>query len=134
VKKLVFVASPVRPIPEAYFAELFPDPDSWERRCWWREKLEFNLSKARQYCKLVVEEGCCPIAPHLVFTQFLDEDKPSDRKLGIELGLFYLIKADELWYWDKPSEGMKKEIEFAYKNNIIVVYKGLNPEHEILPL
>jgi hypothetical protein len=124
VKKLIFVASPVRPIPEPHILRYFPDPDSWQRRHWWKDKLQSNLNKAKDYCKLVIAEGHCPLAPHLIFPQFLDEEHPADRELGIELGLTYILKADELWYWDKPSDGMQKEIRFAYKNNVQIVYKG----------
>lgn len=125
-KKLIFIASPVRPIPEPHILRYFPDPDSWERRQWWHDKFNANLEKARRYCKLVIEEGHCPIAPHLIFPQFLNEEKAEDRALGITLGLTYILCSDELWYWDKPSEGMQKEIQFAYKNGIEVVYKGTN--------
>lgn len=126
MKKLIFVASPVRPIPDAHILRYFPDPDSWQRRQWWREKFEANLNKAREYCKVVIQEGHCPIAPHLIFPQFLNEEDPVDREAGIALGLTYILKADQLWYWDKPSEGMQKEIKFAHKNNVEIVYKGPN--------
>ena len=40
-----------------------------------RGDMEANIRSARQYCEYVVKEcGAIPIAPHIYFTQFLDDD------------------------------------------------------------
>ena len=33
-----------------------------------------NTEKAKDYCRFAVEKGNVPIAPHLLFPQFMDEE------------------------------------------------------------
>lgn len=81
-----------------------------------------NLTNAAGYCREVVEQwpDVIPIAPHIYFTQFLNDNKPSERSLGLEMGLALLDLCDELWVYgiDNPSEGMKAEIEYAKEHDI----------------
>ncbi len=72
-----------------------------------------NLIKAREYCKLVMAAGFIPIAPHLIYPQFLDDHDKAQRNAGLEAGLLLLRKCDELWYWGEETEGMTKEIELS---------------------
>ena len=76
-----------------------------------------NIEKAKQYCIHVINEGGVPIAPHLLFTQFLDDSVPHERKLGLDLGLALLKYCDEVWVFGDVSEGMKREIEKAEELN-----------------
>lgn len=78
------------------------------------EELEFNKKVARYFCREVIEEGNVPVAPHLYYTQFLDNDYPEDRKAGLHLGLADLRESKEflLVIVDGViSDGMKGEIE-----------------------
>ena len=87
-----------------------------------RGDYEKNIAKARAYCRVIVTfyPDVIPIAPHLYFTQFLDDGKPNERSLGMEDGLALLDICDEIWVFgpDNPSEGMKAEIDYAHKNGI----------------
>lgn len=87
-----------------------------------RGDYEQNIQKARAYCRVIVTfyPDVIPIAPHLYFTQFLDDGKPNERSLGMEAGLALLDMCDEIWVFglDNPSEGMKAEIDYAHKNGI----------------
>ena len=77
------------------------------------EQLEFNRNVARHFCKQVINEGKKPVAPHLYYTQFLDEDNPQERELGLFLGITELHEAQEylLVVIDGViSEGMEKEL------------------------
>ena len=71
-----------------------------------------NTAKTREYCRFAVDEGQVPVAPHLMFPQFMDEEK--ERELALQMDLVLLEKCDELWVFGREwSEGMKAEIEVA---------------------
>lgn len=86
----------------------------------YRGDVERNVSNARRYCRLAVDEGCIPIAPHIYFTQFLDDADERQRTTGIEAGIELLLECDEVWVFGEPTEGMRKEIECAQYNDIPV--------------
>lgn len=89
-RKLIYVASPLR------------------------GNYEKNMAKARQYCKYVANRGHIPYAPHLLFTQFMDDTIPEERAAGIAMGKEMLKRCDELWVFGEViSEGMASEIELA---------------------
>lgn len=80
-----------------------------------------NLINARNYCKYVIRRGHIPIAPHIYFTQFLNDGIKEQRELGTLLGRKLLKECRELWVFGPGiTEGMEQEIEFALKNNIKV--------------
>ena len=56
--------------------------------------IENNIEKAKCYARFVVKErGAIPIAPHIYFTQFLDDTLPEDRAFGTRAGLMLLSAA-----------------------------------------
>ena len=90
MKKLVFISSPLR------------------------GDIEGNIKKANKYCKMAVEEGVIPLAPHTIFTQFLDDGIYEERRLGMMLGIELLTHCTELWVCGCCiSEGMQWEIAYA---------------------
>lgn len=65
-----------------------------------------------------------PLAPHLYFTQMLNDDQLFERFLGMAYGSLWLDEADEMWViGTELSEGMKQELEYARKKNIPVTMK-----------
>ena len=88
-----------------------------------------NVKKAREYCGFVAKVcGAVPVAPHIYFTQFLDDAVPEQRTFGRMVGLQLLSECDELWYFgDQITRGMTDEICFAIENGISVRYV---PEHQ----
>ena len=48
--------------------------------------IERNTRRARDFCRFAVSENCIPIAPHLLFPQFMEESDPEQRRLGIFFG------------------------------------------------
>lgn len=78
-----------------------------------RGDVETNTSNARRYCHLAFEQGGIPFAPHLLFTQFLDDSKAVERDAGICMGLKMLELCDELWSFGQPTKGMLMEIARA---------------------
>ncbi len=85
---------------------------------------ENNIEKAKSYARFVAKDcGAIPIAPHIYFTQFLDDTMPEERAFGTMAGLLLLTECDELWYFgDRVSQGMVKEIIAAKEQNIPVRY------------
>jgi len=79
---------------------------------------ERNTEKARGYCRLAVSKGYIPLAPHLHYPQFMDDDDQSQRELGLKFAFILLGKCDELWAFGSPTEGMSREIAKARKRNI----------------
>lgn len=76
--------------------------------------VENNTAAARRYSRFAVEKGCIPIAPHLLFTQFLDDGNPKERELGLFFGNAILSKCAEMWvFGSRISEGMEAEIKRA---------------------
>ena len=89
-----------------------------------RGDVEGNIAMARAYCEYVAKEfGNMPIAPHIYFTQFLNDNIESEREFGIQAGLSLLTECDELWYFgDQITRGMTDEICKAIGNGIKVQY------------
>ena len=87
-----------------------------------RGDYEANLQKARNYCleAMTAWPDVIPIAPHVYFTQFLEDTIPTERSLGLAAGIALLDMCDEIWVFglDNPSEGMKGEIEYAKEHEI----------------
>ena len=88
-----------------------------------RGNIKQNIEKAKEYCRFVISKGHIPYAPHIYFTQFLDDTKEVDRKTGMEEGIWWLTLCKEIWVFGKEiSEGMQKEIDFAKKNSMVIKY------------
>ena len=98
--KKIFVCSPYRPLAETE-----------ESR---KVELESNLHRAKTACRILTTLGFMPLAPHLYFTTFLEDEVKRERENGIRLGLQWLEEADEVWvFGDTISEGMAVEIARA---------------------
>jgi hypothetical protein len=77
-----------------------------------------NVENARRYCRFAFEQGCIPIAPHLLFTQFLDDNNPKERELGLHFGNVLMSQCREVWVFGKiVSPGMDAEIRRARWKN-----------------
>ena len=44
-----------------------------------------NTEMARHYCRYAVDQGCIPLAPHLLLPQFLSEETERDLAISIDL-------------------------------------------------
>ena len=97
----------------------------------YRGNVEENTENARRYSlrAIIDHPDVIPIAPHLLFTQYLDDDDPEQRRIGLDAGLDLLSICDELWVYglDNPSEGMAAEIAMA-KELAIPIRDGFNLE------
>ena len=77
-----------------------------------------NIQRAQRYCRMAVDEGYMPIAPHLFYPQFLDDDDSEERTLGMTFGLALLDLCDEIWVFGEPTPGMAVEIAFTAERHI----------------
>lgn len=85
--------------------------------------MEGNMEKARHYCRFAVRNGAIPLAPHLLFPQFMDDTKPAERSLAMFMDMVLLGKCDQLWVFGETiSEGMAAEIEKAEKRGMMIRY------------
>lgn len=86
---------------------------------------EKNIEYARDICAQVVREGDLPIAPHLLFPQFLEDSNEMERAIGIEAGHVMMESCDMVLVatcGDELSEGMKADIEYAANLGIPIEY------------
>ena len=82
-----------------------------------------NAERARGYCRLAVSKGYIPLAPHLLYPQFMDDDDRETRERGIFFALVLLGKCDEVWvFGERISEGMSREIAKAERRGISIRY------------
>jgi hypothetical protein len=80
--------------------------------------IEINTMRAKRYGRFAVIENAIPVIPHLMYPQFLEEDDPDERRLGIEMGLVLMSKCEEVWvFGNRISSGMGIEIKKARKWN-----------------
>lgn len=78
------------------------------------EGVEKNARFARNCCRFVCDEGHVPVAPHLYYPRFLDDNDPEERAWGLARGLGDLKGCHELWvFGDRVSDGMAGEIVLA---------------------
>ena len=85
--------------------------------------VENNTTAARRYSRFAVEQGYIPIAPHLLFPQFLNDDSYRERQLGLFFGNAIMSKCSEVWvFGDTITSGMEEEIERAGWKNYRVRY------------
>lgn len=83
--------------------------------------VERNVKNATRYCRFAVDAGAIPLAPHLLFPQFLSEER--ERELALFMGMVLLGKCEEVWvFGDRISDGMSAEIAKAEKRNMKVRY------------
>lgn len=82
---------------------------------------ERNTFKARAFSRFAVEKKCIPLAPHLLFPQFVDEE--TERWMGLKMGIVLMGKCEQVWvFGDVISAGMAAEIEKARKQQKRIRY------------
>ena len=73
-----------------------------------------NVAAAQRYSRFAVDKGYIPVAPHLLFPQFLDDNDPKERQLGLFFGNALMSKCAEVWVFGNTiSAGMEAEIKRA---------------------
>lgn len=86
-------------------------------------EIEKNVKAAQEYSRFAVEKGYIPIAPHLLFLQFLNDANPKERQLGLFFGNALMSKCSEVWVFGSHiSAGMEAEINRAKWKNYRLRY------------
>lgn len=84
---------------------------------------ESNIKAAQKYSRFAVSKGYIPIAPHLLFPQFMNDANPTERKLGLFFGNALMSKCSEVWvFGERISAGMESEIKRARWKNYRLRY------------
>ncbi len=84
-----------------------------------------NINYVKEICNILIYKGYTPFAPHLYFTQFLDDRVPEERDMGIFHGKNMIKVCQEVWVFPKAgviSQGMKDEIQHAKDLNKKILY------------
>lgn len=76
--------------------------------------------KAARYCQRARRQGYLPIAPHLLFSRFLDEGDEDERQLSIQMGIDLIEYCSEVWVFGEATDRMMAEIAAAIKSDKIV--------------
>lgn len=82
-----------------------------------------NIKRAQEFCRFALDKGNIPLAPHLMFPQFMDDGNKKERDLAIFMDIILMGKCQEVWVLgDVISNGMGIEIEKAKKRRQKVRY------------
>ena len=85
--------------------------------------VEHNTRNARRFSRFAAMRGYIPITPHLLYPQFLDDNKPDERDLGLLFGNALLDRCAEVWVFGAHvSRGMAAEIDRAKKRRTRIRY------------
>ncbi len=80
-----------------------------------------NLTRARAFVDLALENGYAPVAPYLMGATLRD-DVPEERAAGLDWDAAVIERCDEVWVCGEVvSEGVRAEIGLAEALNIRVV-------------
>ena len=116
----VFICSQYRAALTAEERKRLPAAELIELR---DQRLMENMLIALAGCAFAHAHGKLPLAPHLYFTRFLEDDDPEERAEGIRLGSDWLMECEQVWVMNETiSEGMKAEIALAKSLGIPVQY------------
>ena len=89
-----------------------------------RDNVEHNIMRAREYCFEETVQGNLPIAPHIYFTQFMDDTNATQRNQAFEFNKELIKFCDKLHvYGEYISSGMQFEIEYAKSIGKEIIYK-----------
>lgn len=85
--------------------------------------IDANVELARDLSAYAVRCRRIPLAPHLLFPQFMDDSDPWDRDLAMFMGRVLLSKCEAMWvYTPRVSPGMKAEIYWAHQLELPINY------------
>jgi len=59
--------------------------------------IENNNKRTRAFCRFALDKGNIPLAPHLLFPQFMDDSNEKERDLAIFMDIILMGKCQEVW-------------------------------------
>ncbi|WFN90848.1 DUF4406 domain-containing protein [Arcanobacterium wilhelmae] len=82
-----------------------------------------NVEVARRICAHAVEAKKIPLAPHLLFPQFMNDENPDERELAMFFNRVLLSHCEAVWvYTPRVSAGMRLEIDWAHALELPIRY------------
>lgn len=85
--------------------------------------MKFNIMEAQRISRQVVLAGGLPIAPHLLFTQFLDDNIDEERHLAFKMNEKFLDLCDLVVAKNGTiSDGMRRELDHIYGTGKEVIW------------
>lgn len=86
--------------------------------------IQTNVNDAKRYCRFAVNQGAIPICSHLLYPQFLKDDDPEERRLGLFFGKVLMDKCDQVWIFSDGdySSGMQAEYNRAVRRRYTIRY------------
>ena len=90
----------------------------------YRGNIDENIINARKYSRFAFDKKNIPIAPHLLYPQFLNDNDIFERNIAIhKINYVFIGLCKEMWvFGDVITEGMKREILIAKKRNKPIRY------------
>ena len=87
--------------------------------------VEANVKLAREFSAYALGFDVMPIAPHLLFPQFMDDKVPSEREMAMDFNRQIFDGCSELWVLlgeSGISRGMEAEIRWAENEGKAIRY------------
>lgn len=82
-----------------------------------------NTDRAKTYSKFALAKKYIPLAPHLLYPQFMEDSNPKERSAIRLINYVLLSKCRELWVFGGAiSPGMAYEISVAEKRRLVIKY------------
>jgi len=99
----------------------------------YRGNIDDNIINARKYSRFAFDKKNIPIAPHLLYPQFLNDNDIFERNIAIhKINYVFIGLCKEMWvFGDVITEGMKREILIAKKRNKPIRYFSKDLKEEI---
>jgi len=87
-----------------------------------------NTANAIRYCRFALKHNRFPVATHIWFPRFMDDNVPAERELALKIGVWLLSQCSEVWVFtdNKITEGMAFEIDAAKRQNKPIKYFRIN--------
>lgn len=87
------------------------------------KEVEKNVELARRLCREAVSRGETPMAPHLLFPQFLDDSNEEERTMGLLAAMDLLALCSTVYVYEhRITDGMLQEIQRAKLWNKHIVF------------
>jgi hypothetical protein len=94
--------------------------------------LDRNMRYARRAMRDSLDRWEAPFLSHLLYTQVLDDNDPSDREQGIACGWAWLMQCDyAVFYLDYGmSSGMQRSLDLCNELNIHTVFRYIGKNEQ----
>lgn len=90
----------------------------------YRGDIANNTIRAKRICRKLARLNYIPIAPHLYFSRFLDDNKALERRRGIKAGIELMRRCSFVICVGEITSGMQAELKAAQVMKIpVLIFK-----------